>query len=134
MSTTDMEKQPLLDAQVASDPERQEPTLSELQQNVFKAQREYMKAWSRTTSGKWHRRIMFSVTALLLTFMLFCFAVIAQDTYYDDYTPVWNGRVPLEVHMMSKCPDAKDCLHDMILPAMQKVGRKVDFKLSYIGK
>ena len=34
---------------------------------------------------------------------------------------------------MSKCPDAKDCLHDLILPTMQKVGDKVDFRLSYIG-
>lgn len=134
MSSTDMEKQPLLEVQNAADPERQEPTLAELQQNVFKAQREYMKAWSKTTSSKWHRRIMFSVTGMLVAFMLFCFAVIAQDTWNDDYTPVWNGRIPLEVHMMSKCPDAKDCLHDMILPAMQKISHKVDFKLSYIGK
>ena len=34
---------------------------------------------------------------------------------------------------MSKCPDAKDCLHDMILPTMQNVSDKVDFTLSYIG-
>lgn len=42
--------------------------------------------------------------------------------------------VPLEAHIMSKCPDAKDCLHDLILPAMQRVQDKVDFKLSYIGR
>ncbi|KAI9883046.1 MAG: hypothetical protein M1823_005196 [Watsoniomyces obsoletus] len=42
-------------------------------------------------------------------------------------------RVPLEAHIMSKCPDSKDCLHDLILPAMQRVADKVDFKLSYIG-
>ena len=41
--------------------------------------------------------------------------------------------VPLEAHIMSKCPDAKDCLNDMILPAMQNVSDKVDFTLSYIG-
>ncbi|KAI9821766.1 MAG: hypothetical protein M1827_002347 [Pycnora praestabilis] len=42
-------------------------------------------------------------------------------------------KVPLEVHIMSKCPDAKTCLHDLVVPAMQRVFDKVDFKLSYIG-
>lgn len=42
-------------------------------------------------------------------------------------------RVPLEAHIMSKCPDAKDCLNDLVVPAMEKVYDKVDFKLSYIG-
>lgn len=42
-------------------------------------------------------------------------------------------RVPLEAHIMSKCPDAKDCLHDLILPAMQRIESLVDFKLSFIG-
>jgi len=134
-SNIDMEKQPLLDdghdTDVATS-STEEPTLRELQHNVFKAQREYMKAWSRTTSGKWHRRIMFAVTALLLLFVGFCVTVIAMDGLDDDY-PTFTGRVPLEAHIMSKCPDARDCLHDMILPAMQNVSHKVDFKLSYIG-
>jgi len=42
-------------------------------------------------------------------------------------------KVPLEAHIMSKCPDAKDCLHDLVVPAMQRISDKVDFKLSYIG-
>ena len=139
MSSTDMEKQPLLDQpqpqpQPESDPEAQQPTLAELQQNVFKAQREYMKAWSTTSSGKLHRRIMYTVTAIVLLFMGFCVAVIASDGFTDDYPSNFTGRVPLEAHIMSKCPDARDCLHDMILPAMQKISHKVDFKLSYIGK
>ena len=135
MATTDMEKQPLLNqTQNESQAEAQEePSLAELQQNVFKAQREYMRAWSRTTSGKWHKRIMLGVTAILLLFAAFCFAVLVQDSLDDD-TPMFTGRVPLEAHIMSKCPDARDCLHDMILPAMQNVSHKVDFKLSYIGK
>lgn len=133
MASHDMEKQPLLEPQTASEAEAQEPSLTELQQNVFAAQREYMKAWSRTTSGKLHRRIMYAVTAMLLLFAAFCIAVIVQDSIDDDYPPNFTGRVPLEAHIMSKCPDARDCLHDMILPAMQNVSRKVDFKLSYIG-
>jgi hypothetical protein len=42
--------------------------------------------------------------------------------------------VPLEAHIMSKCPDAKDCLRDLVLPAMQKVHDKVNFTLSFIGR
>ncbi|KAI0999146.1 hypothetical protein K3495_g9049 [Podosphaera aphanis] len=41
--------------------------------------------------------------------------------------------VPLEAHIMSKCPDARDCLKMMVLPTMQKVADKVNFTLSYIG-
>lgn len=45
-----------------------------------------------------------------------------------------EGKVPLEVHIMSKCPDAQVCLKDLVVPAMQDVVDKVDFRLSYIGK
>jgi hypothetical protein len=121
--------QPLLEEQ--SGPQ---PTLGELQQNVYKAQRAYMRAWSRSTSGKWHRRIIFGVTGLLFFFMIFCISIIAVDVWNEDDTPYSSGRVPLEAFIMSKCPDARDCLHDMILPAMQNVSHKVDFKLSYIGR
>ncbi|OAR02726.1 hypothetical protein LLEC1_07479, partial [Akanthomyces lecanii] len=46
---------------------------------------------------------------------------------------VRKHKVPLEAHIMSKCPDARDALRQLILPAMQQVYDKVDFKLSYIG-
>ncbi|MCJ1311300.1 hypothetical protein MMC25_004971 [Agyrium rufum] len=42
-------------------------------------------------------------------------------------------RIPLEAHVMSKCPDARDCLRDLVLPAMEKIVEKVDFELSFIG-
>lgn len=42
-------------------------------------------------------------------------------------------KVPLEAHIMSKCPDTKDCLRDLVIPAMEKIYDKVDFKLSYLG-
>ncbi|OLN95712.1 hypothetical protein CCHL11_02713 [Colletotrichum chlorophyti] len=41
--------------------------------------------------------------------------------------------VPLEAHIMSKCPDARDCLRDLVLPTMMKSYDKVNFTLSYIG-
>ncbi|KAH8809100.1 hypothetical protein F5884DRAFT_393745 [Xylogone sp. PMI_703] len=40
---------------------------------------------------------------------------------------------PLEAHIMSKCPDARDCLKLLVLPTMQRVHDKVNFTLSYIG-
>jgi len=44
-----------------------------------------------------------------------------------------RNLVPLEAHIMSKCPDAKDCLKELVLPAMMRVYDKVNFTLSYIG-
>ncbi len=77
---------------------------------------------------------MISVTGLLTIFMLFCMGIIASDSFTDDGELYLKpSKVKLEAHIMSKCPDAKDCLHDMILPAMQNISDKVDFKLSYIG-
>lgn len=134
MDPNQVEKQPLLEAQAGDNNSDPEPTLAELQQNVYKAQRAYMRAWSRTTSGKWHKRIIFGVTGLLFFFMVFCMSVIAVDAWNEDDVQYHSGRVPLEAFIMSKCPDARDCLHDMVLPAMQNVSHKVDFKLSYIGR
>ena len=35
----------------------------------------------------------------------------------------------------SKCPDAADCIRELIIPTMQNVSSdKVDFRLSFIGK
>lgn len=70
--------------------------------------------------------------SLLLSFMLIASAgILLQDAIEDNPAP---ARVPLEAHIMSKCPDARDCLHDLILPSMMNISDKVDFKLSYIGR
>lgn len=45
-----------------------------------------------------------------------------------------SSRVALEAHVMSKCPDARGCLQELIVPAMEKIEDLVDFKLSAIGK
>jgi len=135
-TTTIMEKQPLLDEpDQAAEPEL---SLTELQQNVRQAQQAYWKAWSKTTSGTWHKRIMLIVSTIVTAFFLLCLLAIIDDAWNDDYDydDGWRyrGKVPLEIHIMSKCPDAQDCLRDMILPAMQNVSDKVDFKMSYIGR
>lgn len=43
-------------------------------------------------------------------------------------------KVPLEIHVMSKCPDARDCLQKLILPTMVEVSDKVNFTMSFIGR
>lgn len=45
-----------------------------------------------------------------------------------------ESKVPLEAHIMSKCPDARDCIRELIVPTMEKVDDKVDFKLSFIAE
>jgi hypothetical protein len=44
------------------------------------------------------------------------------------------AKVALEAHIMSKCPDAKACLQLLVVPAMEKISDKVNFRLSYIGR
>ncbi|KFY32232.1 hypothetical protein V493_00402 [Pseudogymnoascus sp. VKM F-4281 (FW-2241)] len=42
--------------------------------------------------------------------------------------------VPLEAHVMSKCPDTKACLRELVIPAMERVSSKVDFTLTFLGR
>ena len=44
-----------------------------------------------------------------------------------------SRKIPLEAHIMSKCPDARDCLEKLIVPTMEKVSSRVAFNLSFIG-
>ncbi|RPB05996.1 hypothetical protein L873DRAFT_1839495 [Choiromyces venosus 120613-1] len=43
-------------------------------------------------------------------------------------------KVPLEIHIMSKCPDAKDCLEQLIAPVLEEIESLVDFQMSFIGR
>jgi hypothetical protein len=45
-----------------------------------------------------------------------------------------QNKIPLEAHIMSKCPDAQACLQKLVLPAMEQISEKVDFKLSFIAR
>lgn len=54
-----------------------------------------------------------------------------------DHTPqasAVDNKVPLEAHIMSKCPDARDCLQKLVVPAMEQISDKVDFELSFIAR
>jgi hypothetical protein len=57
-----------------------------------------------------------------------------QNRLEEASTIAESNRVPLEAHIMSKCPDAKDCLQQLIVPAMEQINDKVDFRLSFIGR
>lgn len=45
-----------------------------------------------------------------------------------------SEKVPLEAHVMSKCPDARDCLRQLVIPTMEQVSDLVDFELSFIAR
>jgi len=55
-----------------------------------------------------------------------------SETVEDAFSE--TNKISLEAHIMSKCPDARDCLQQLVVPTMERVSDKVDFKLSYIGK
>ncbi|KAH7165529.1 hypothetical protein EDB81DRAFT_256230 [Dactylonectria macrodidyma] len=44
-----------------------------------------------------------------------------------------TNLVPLEAHIISKCPDTKHALRQLLLPVMQRVHNRVNFTLSFIG-
>ena len=43
-----------------------------------------------------------------------------------------NTRIMLDAHIMSKCPDARDCLREMVVPAMEQISELVHFNLSFV--
>ncbi|TWU76464.1 hypothetical protein ED733_007184 [Metarhizium rileyi] len=75
------------------------------------------------------RRILLPILAILL---------LLRGVYVISYRKKFDRSgtthlVPLEAHIISKCPDTRDALKQLILPVMQRVYDKVDFKLNYIG-
>ncbi|MCJ1277554.1 hypothetical protein MMC21_005367 [Puttea exsequens] len=105
--------------------------------------------------GRSRRSILIYLTAIFLIFLILSWASprLFAPLYNDPNlrikipqkalqptdsailtTPTNASLVPLEAHIMSKCPDAKTCLEELVVPAMEKVVDKVSFRLSYIGK
>lgn len=83
---------------------------------------------SRSSSSK--SRLQMAITMLVLSL----FWLASTWTCPDDHHSLdADSKVPLDVHIMSKCPDARDCLNKLVLPAMANVSDKVDFRLSMIG-
>ena len=107
---------------------------------------------TRATHRVTHRALLvFLLAAGLGSFILLHLGIITtpmsilwagrihpESAFLNDHTTILYGenvtRVPLEAHIMSKCPDARDCLRDLVVPVMEKVADKVDFRLSFIGR
>lgn len=98
-----------------------------------------------------HRFVRFILAPVLLLIMLwslfraaFVFnhhycpgKILSKQTNSEQIIVIDSANrtlIPFEAHIMSKCPDARDCLKDMVVPAMVQISDKVDFKLSYIGR
>jgi hypothetical protein len=88
-------------------------------------------AMPRRPSAKRFSRFHATAIAILLGVFWLATTWKCEHHHGEDET---GTKVPLEVHIMSKCPDARDCLQKLVLPAMQNVSAKVEFRLSFIGK
>ena len=110
----------------------------------------YQKARdSSSTSSALSRlpsRLGVYTAAIIFAFLIVTYALPVQlprfrpqhhpETIITQSTTVktnLTGLVPLEAHIMSKCPDAKTCLEELVVPAMEQVVDIVNFRLSYIG-
>ncbi|ETS82751.1 hypothetical protein PFICI_04627 [Pestalotiopsis fici W106-1] len=108
---------------------------------------------SRTRSFRRNRPLLNTIIIAVLLFLVYTFRPFTgygsvtvsfrtgqtssfheTDDSESATTSTVKGLVPLEAHIMSKCPDARDCLRDMVLPTMMRVNSKVNFTLSFIGK
>lgn len=91
-------------------------------------------------------RLLVYIVAIIFAFLIIIYAwPVRLSTYYPHAPPEGmriqstdvksnqTGLVPLEAHIMSKCPDAKTCLEELVVPAMERVVDMVNFRLSYIG-
>ena len=91
-------------------------------------------------------RLLVYTTAIIFAFLIVTYGLPVQlssfrpqhhpETIRTQSTTVKTNQtslVPLEAHIMSKCPDAKTCLEELVVPAMEQVVDMVNFRLSYIG-
>ena len=58
---------------------------------------------------------------------------VIESNRTSELAETYHRPVALEAHIMSKCPDARDCLTNLVVPTMEKVNSIVDFQLSFIG-
>jgi hypothetical protein len=75
----------------------------------------------------------FQMAGIAILFSLFWLATRVFSCQYEQHLAV-DTKVPVDVHIMSRCPDAQYCLRELVLPTMANVSDKVDFRLSFIGK
>ncbi|EOA86897.1 uncharacterized protein SETTUDRAFT_163021 [Exserohilum turcica Et28A] len=77
-----------------------------------------------------HSKSRFHAAMVVLLVSLFW---LASTWTCADHHEEADTKVPMDVHIMSKCPDARDCMNKLVLPVMANVSDKIDFRLSMIG-
>lgn len=77
------------------------------------------------------RKSRFQIAAVVILLSLFW---LARTWNCDHEHLEVDTKVPMDVHIMSKCPDARQCLKQLVVPTMANVSDKVDFRLSFIGR
>lgn len=109
----------------------------------LESQRKRPNAGSQSRRQYFITRILPAALTLLATFTLFRTTFVSRHHYNPDLMPhrpdvleeAGDGnKVPLEIHVMSKCPDARDCLRQLVVPTMVQVSEKVNLTMSFIGK
>lgn len=99
-------------------------------------------SWRERTTSRSLRRGLIIIIACFLAYFLYLNRLYVKSLAPSSSKPssehatnsVGTNKVPLEAHVMSKCPDAQECLQQLVVPAMEKISDKVDFQLSFIGK
>ncbi|KAI8946069.1 hypothetical protein F4801DRAFT_583769 [Xylaria longipes] len=110
----------------------------------------------RNRARRRHRPVLLLLLSAIVIYGLYAFGLLSSFTTaslpprlksvqssdfpaeHDDAknaVPAVSARelVPLEAHIISKCPDTRDCLKELLLPAMIRAHEKVNFTLTYIG-
>lgn len=89
------------------------------------------------------KRLVPAILTVLALLTLFRSTFVSNHHYTPDCgqtllpptkEEIERPRVELESHGMSRCPDFKDCLRELILPTMERVNDRVNFTLSFIGR
>lgn len=103
----------------------------------------YLSCRDRIIAGLGHglRMICFCVATYLFLNIVFLGAKFEDIFFWPTFrchesTPeklADSQKVRLEAHVMSKCPDARDCLRQLVVPTMEQVNDLVDFDLSFIA-
>ena len=123
------EKAPLLDRVPDA------PTESHDEERPDTFRQRLFSPWTRRMAGDYFRQVVPGAVLVIIIWSVIRAAFI-ENHHWSPGKGLRSQEtlVPFEAHIMSKCPDAKDCLEKLVVPAMVQVSDKVNFTLSYIGR
>ncbi|KAG6358556.1 hypothetical protein INS49_012073 [Diaporthe citri] len=79
------------------------------------------------------RQIFLVVLSLLVIYNVYKVRV-PRERLKQTLQPLAPKRVPLEIHNIVKCPNAQVALTALVLPTIERVHDKVDFRLSILAR